>query len=95
MKEIVNFIFSPWEYLGPWTDLEKAGAPVSFLDSRAKIHDYAYREANRYGGRRGRVEKTKADYEMAFTFANPLVSSYLFTQATLRVFTFNMVEFPW
>ncbi len=95
MKEIVNFVFSPWEYLGPFTDLDKAGTPVSLLDVHARTHDYSYRDANRLGGRRGRVEKTKADYNMAFNTTNPLVSAALFTQATVRVFTFNMVDLPW
>jgi len=91
----MNFIFPDWEYLGPGTDLEKAGKPISNLDRDAMHHDYAYDEANKIGGRVGRVKKTIADYNMAFTTANPFVSAALFTQATFRVFTFNMVDLPW
>lgn len=91
----MNFIFPEWEYFGPGTDLEKAGEPVSLLDSRARTHDYAYREANNLGGHSGRSKKAQADYQMAFNTSNPFVAGFLFTQATLRVFTFNEVEFPW
>jgi YD repeat-containing protein len=92
---MINFIFPDWEYFGPGTDLKKAGKPISELDRLARTHDYAYDDANRMGGRRGRVEKTKADYAMAFDTTNPFVAVGLFTQATVRVFTFNMVDLPW
>jgi len=92
---MMNFIFPDWEYFGPGTDLDKAGKPISNLDRDAMHHDYAYAAAESHGGRRERVEKTKADYNMAFSTDNPFVALGLFTQATVRVFTFNMVDLPW
>ena len=47
----MNFIFPDWEYFGPGTDLEKAGKPISELDSLARTHDYSYYDANRIVGR--------------------------------------------
>ena len=83
------------EYFGPWTDLDKAGEPINALDALAKTHDYRYAKGDRLGGRAGRIEKTKADYEMAFATDNKWVQTALLTQATIRVFTFNSFDLPW
>lgn len=91
----MNFIFPDWEYFGPGTDLEEAGLPISDLDRLARVHDYAYLQANNLGGHSGRSKKAQADYNFAFNTSNPIVAFGLFTQATLRVFTFNQVDFPW
>ncbi len=91
----LNFIFPEWEYAGPWTDLEIAGEPISELDMLAMTHDYAYAGADHVGGRAGRVGKAKADFAMAGDTDNYLVKSLLYTQAMIRVFTFNAVDLPW
>ncbi len=90
----MNFIW-PFEYLGPWTDLDEAGIPISPLDRLAMIHDYAYARADRMGGHSGRVSKAQADFAMAGATDNPFVKLGLYTQGMIRVFTFNQLEFPW
>lgn len=94
-KYHLNFIFPEWEYLGPWTDLETAGEPVSELDMLAMTHDYAYARADERGGRARRVDRAKADFSMAADTDNYIVKSLLYTQAMIRVFTFNAVNLPW
>jgi hypothetical protein len=90
----MNFIW-PFEYLGPWTDLDTAGPPTSELDRLAMIHDYAYSAADDRGGRASRVDRAKADFSMAANTDNLLVKSLVYTQAMIRVFTFNAVDLPW
>jgi hypothetical protein len=91
---MINFIW-PFEYLGPWTDLDTAGEPTSRLDRLAMIHDYAYSAADDRGGRASRVDRAKADIAMAGATDNYLIKPLLYTQAMIRVFTFNAVDLPW
>ena len=90
----MNFIW-PFEYLGPWTDLDEAGLPVSELDRLAMIHDFSYRDADRIGGHTGRSQKAQADFAMAGATDNNFVKLGLYTQGLIRIFTFNQLEFPW
>ena len=83
-------------YFGPGRiDPSFKSAPVSSLDAAAMRHDRRYVQAERIGGRKGRVAKAGADLDMAReTFLdNPLVGTYMGLQFGARVLTFNQFDF--
>lgn len=92
----MGYNFARGNYFGPGRiDTSFKSAPVSKLDAVAKRHDRRYVEAERIGGRKGRVSKAGADLDMAreSILVNPLVGAYMGLQFGARVLTFNQFDF--
>lgn len=92
-------------YFGPGTDLSgphdppyrSAYSTAGELDALAYEHDLRYAHSMRHTGRRRRVERASADFQMAMdaVTVNPVASAGMFVAASARVLTFNLVNLPW
>lgn len=102
---MAGYTYKRSHYMGPGNTMpvDRVDYPEQYdisgvaLDQASFTHDTKYVEANKLPGRSRRVQKTKADYDMAGEtfFTNPLVGAAMFTAASLRVLTFNAIDMPW